>query len=346
MSVTRRPGRTGAPVSLARLSDIDLSALDTAQEAWPGDRVVVDGVQLFVRRTPATGTGAEPALFVHGLGGSATNWTDLAAALRPWLDGESIDLPGFGRSGPHPRNDYSIGAFADVVIAYLEQSGRGPVHLFGNSMGGAVAIRIAAQRPDLVRTLTLVSPAIQDLRVRRPGTDAAMTFMLLPGVTRLVERRLGRLTTEQRVRGTFDVCYADTSRVSPQRFAEAIVEAREREHLPWAVDAVVRAFRGIAASYLATGSRSVWRLLGRVTAPTLVVWGEQDKLVDVALAPRAARSLPDSRLLVLPGVGHVAQMEDPVTTARAVVGMLEDVRASRGENAPQPRPGPRSPSRN
>jgi pimeloyl-ACP methyl ester carboxylesterase len=66
--------------------------------------------------------------------------------------------------------------------------------------------------------------------------------------------------------------------------------------------------------------------MAAVTAPTLVVWGGRDRLVNVALAPRVAGTIPDARLLVLPDVGHVAQLEDPVTTARAALGLLEDVR--------------------
>ena len=62
-------------------------------------------------------------------------------------------------------------------------------------------------------------------------------------------------------------------------------------------------------------------------APTLLVWGDRDRLVDVAIAPRAARTYPDVRLLVLPGVGHVAQMERPETVARAFLGMLEELGA-------------------
>jgi pimeloyl-ACP methyl ester carboxylesterase len=65
-----------------------------------------------------------------------------------------------------------------------------------------------------------------------------------------------------------------------------------------------------------------------VQAPTLLVWGDRDRLVDVAIAPRAAATYPDARLLVLPGVGHVAQMERPETVARAFLGMLEQ-RSSR-----------------
>ena len=75
---------------------------------------------------------------------------------------------------------------------------------------------------------------------------------------------------------------------------------------------------------LATGPRSLWHQAGLVQVPTLVVWGAEDRLVPVELAGRTAASVPDSRLLVLPGVGHVAQLEAPETTARATLALIED----------------------
>src|SRR4051812_46946573 len=141
--MVRTPNRT-APT--ARLSDAELPSIEDIA-MWPGDTVEVAGQQIFVRRTPAADD-AEPALFVHGLGGASINWTDFAGLLRNTLAIESLDLPGFGRSGPAADHNYSLQAHARTVIAYLEQSGRGPVHLAGNSMGGAIALLVAAQRPD------------------------------------------------------------------------------------------------------------------------------------------------------------------------------------------------------
>src|SRR2546430_12262706 len=123
--------------------------------AWPGRSVLVGGARIHVRDTAPRGPDAEPALYVHGLGGSALNWTDLADLLADRLDGQAIDLPGFGRS--HPARSYTIAAFAKHVARYIVQSGRAPVHLVGNSLGGAVAVRIAGTRPELVRSLTLIS---------------------------------------------------------------------------------------------------------------------------------------------------------------------------------------------
>jgi pimeloyl-ACP methyl ester carboxylesterase len=82
-------------------------------------------------------------------------------------------------------------------------------------------------------------------------------------------------------------------------------------------------------SHLRRATRSTWHIAGRISAPTLIVWGDQDRLVDVALAPRLALAIPDARLLVLPGVGHTAQLEAPEAVARAFLALWEDTVGTR-----------------
>jgi pimeloyl-ACP methyl ester carboxylesterase len=321
--VRARPAGRAAPsrrVPTARLSTVALPDLDLTCPAWPARTVLVDGCGVRVRHTDG---GPEPATYVHGLGGDSTNFTDLAALLRPWLSGDSVDLPGFGGSDPALGGDYSLTRQAGVLARLLQQQGRGPVHLFGNSMGGVVCLLVAAARPDLVRTLTLISPAMPALRPR-PGALGRMQLLALPGTGLLAQRYLSRLTPEEQVRALVATCFGDPTRVPEHRAAEAADALARRATLPWATPALVRSIRGLAASYLAVGPRSLWNLARRVTAPTLVVWGDRDRLVDVALAPRTAAAIPDARLLVLPGVGHVAHIEDPVPVARAFLAMLED----------------------
>jgi pimeloyl-ACP methyl ester carboxylesterase len=321
--VPKPPSRT-APE--ARLSDAPLAPLDDAR-MWPGTEVEVGDFRLHVRTTAAEAADAEPALFVHGLGGSAHNWTDYAAVLRNHLAVESIDLPGHGRSGPAPRGDYRLRTHARAVIDYLEQSGRGPVHLAGNSMGGAVSILVAARRPDLVRTLTLISPAVPDNRPRvyPLKNDPRMALMAVPVIGEFVMKLVNRrYAVEARVASTINLCFADKTRYPKARRAEAVEEARERDDMPWAQSAMLRSLRGLVRSNF-FASRSAWAAMRSITVPSLVLWGDTDRLVAPDLAPYVAAALPDSRLLVLPDIGHTAMMEDPVTSARALVGLLEDV---------------------
>ncbi len=307
----------------------DLLAQVGVVPAWPGEEVNVDESVVYVRRTPPLAPDAEPALYVHGLGGSSKNWTDLAYLLAGRLDAEAIDLPGFGLSGP--ARSYTIATMADRVISWIEHSGRGPVHLFGNSLGGAISVRVAGTRPDLVRTLTLISPAMPFLDPRKSLQSRIVPLLLLPRVERLAARRVAMMDPEELAAQMVAACWAHPDRLHPLRLAEAVEEARRRSDAPWYMDAYVRSLRGLVSSFLRSyfpGPNSQWRMAERITAPTLVITGRQDLLVDVRVSPAVAKLIPDSRLMVLDQVGHVAQMERPEIVARAVLAMLDEVRDS------------------
>ncbi|CAM5324025.1 Alpha/beta hydrolase OS=Streptomyces tendae OX=1932 GN=GUR47_14990 PE=4 SV=1 [Streptomyces tendae] len=284
--------------------------------------VHLPGITLTVRSRPPAREGLPPALYVHGLGGSSQNWS----ALMPLLDGvvhsEALDLPGFGDSPPPDDGDYSITGHARAVVRHLDAAGRGPVHLFGNSLGGAVVTRVAAARPDLVRTLTLVSPALPEIRVQRSAVPTGL--LAVPGVVPLFNRLTRDWTAEQRVRGVTALCHGDPSRVSEEGFRNAVEEMERRLRLPYFWDAMARSTRGLVNAYTVGGQHGLWRQAARVLAPTLLVYGGRDQLVGHRMAQRAARAFRDSRLLTLPDAGHVAMMEYPETVATAFRELLAD----------------------
>jgi pimeloyl-ACP methyl ester carboxylesterase len=306
---------------------------------WPGRLVSLGGgQQVFARSAPVSETpeppGAaepalsEPALFVHGLEGSSRNWTDLMDLLRTRLACEAVDLPGFGDSPPRPDGRYSIAAFAQTVIALIECSERAPVHLIGNSLGGAVCVRVAATRPELIRTLTLISPALPDLR---PRLDLVrFPVMALPRVgPRLIRQYQATLPPERRVAAVIATCYSNPGLFPQARFAAEVAEVSRRDSLEYAAAALVGSARALTAEFLRHGRRSPWRDAARVTAPVLVIYGQHDRLVDPRGAGRAAHVFRDARIVVLPRTGHVAQMERPGLVA-AEIGILL---ASAGESA-------------
>ncbi|MEU3825938.1 MULTISPECIES: alpha/beta hydrolase [unclassified Streptomyces] len=277
--------------------------------------VGLPGVTLSIRSRPPAREGLPPALYVHGLGGSSQNWSSLMAELDGLVDSEAVDLPGFGDSPPPDDGDYSVTGHARAVIRHLDAAGRGPVHLFGNSLGGAVATRVAAVRPDLVRTLTLVSPALPELRIQRTAVPTGL--LGVPGIAALFTRFTREWTAEQRVRGVMGLCYGDPGRVSPEAFRHAVEELERRLQLPYFWDAMARSARGIVNAYTLGGQHGLWRQAERVLAPTLLVYGGRDQLVGFRMARKAARAFRDSRLLTLPDAGHVAMMEYPEVVADA-----------------------------
>ena len=298
---------------------------------WPGRLVDLGGQQVYLRSAPypegprAPGQGAEPALFVHGLEGSSRNWTDLMDLLRARLACDAVDLPGFGDSPPRPDGRYSVAAFAQTVIALIRHQRRGPVHLVGNSLGGAVCVKVAAARPELIRTLTLISPALPDLR---PRLDLLrFPVMGLPRVGPRLIRQYQATQPESRVAAVIATCYSNPGLYPQARFAAEVAELNRRDSLEYAVAALVGSARALTAEFLRTDRHSPWRDAARVTAPTLVIYGQHDRLVDPRAAGRAAHAFRDARIVVLPRTGHIAQMEHPGLVA-AEIGILLDGAAS------------------
>jgi pimeloyl-ACP methyl ester carboxylesterase len=290
--------------------------------------VALPGLTLTVRSRPPVRPGLPPALYVHGLGGSSQNWSALMPLLDGAVESEALDLPGFGDSPPPEDRNYSITGQARAVIRHLDASGRGPVHLFGNSMGGAVVTRVAAVRPDLVRTLTLISPALPELRVQKTAVPTAL--IAVPGVAGLFAKLSRDWTAEQRTRGVTGLCYGDPARITPEGFRAAVDEMERRLQLPHFWDVMTRSARGIVDAYTLGGQHGLWRQAERVLAPTLLVYGGRDRLVGFRMARRASAAFRDSRLLSLPDAGHVAMMEYPELVADAFLGLIGD--SGTGEN--------------
>ncbi|MCX5109542.1 alpha/beta hydrolase [Streptomyces sp. NBC_00378] len=284
--------------------------------------VALPGLTLTVRSRPPQRAGLPPALYVHGLGGSSQNWSALMPLLQDVVDGEAVDLPGFGDSPPPDDGNYSVAGHARAVIRFLDAGERGPVHLFGNSLGGAVATRVAAVRPDLVRTLTLVSPALPEIRVQRSAMPTGL--LAVPGVAGLFARLTREWSAEDRTRGVMALCYGDPGRVSEAGFRAAVAETERRMELPYFWDAMARSARGIVDAYTLGGQHGLWRQAERVLAPTQLVYGGRDQLVSYRMARRAAAAFRDSRLLTLPDAGHVAMMEYPEVVAQAFRELLEE----------------------
>ncbi|MFF9477550.1 alpha/beta fold hydrolase [Streptomyces sp. NPDC014733] len=304
-----------------------------SQEAETLRLVPLSGLTLGVRTPaapPGSGPGAEAeresALYVHGLGGSSRNWSALMPLLADRVDGEALDLPGFGEAPPPDDGSYSVAAQARAVIRYLDAAGRGPVHLVGNSMGGAAATRVAAARPDLVRTLTLISPALPELRPQRTAIPTAL--LAVPGTARLFARLTRDWTPEQRTRGMLALCYGDPRNVTPEGFRDAVDEYTRRLELPYFQEVMERSARGLVNAYTLGGQHNLWRQAERVLAPTLLVYGGRDQLVSYRMARRAAAAFRGARLMTLPEAGHVAMMEYPRTVARAIRELIDDTAAA------------------
>jgi pimeloyl-ACP methyl ester carboxylesterase len=284
-------------------------------QEWPARTVPVAGVDLLVREVPGAASDLPPALFVHGLGGSSLNWTTLGLLLNDTVRGVAPDLPGFGRTPPLPGLG-GINQQADVLDELMDSEFDQPVHLFGNSMGGAVAVTLAARRPDRVKSLTLVSPALP-----HPRASAISLWFLALATPRLgpaVLDRSRRLPFDRRLKASLSMIYGNPRALPPEVLEAHEAELRRRDGEAWEPLPTVEGARSLIRSSLAPPRRSLWADAARITCPVLLIYGGRDRLVDSRIRTKAQRVFPNARSLYLPQSGHVAQMEYPEEVERAV----------------------------
>lgn len=285
---------------------------------------------LHARVTPGP-QDAAPLFHVHGLGGSALNWTDLATALQEFAPSVAIDLPGWGESDPAPDGDYSIAAASRWTIAAIEATADRPVHLVGNSMGGLISIRVAALRPDLVQTLTLVSPALPGFEAPMDA-DPRLALLVVPYLGSRIQQRFNS-DAMARARMTAEICFAHPENVPQDRLEQQAAEIATRKGYPWAIPTFSGSLRSLVAGHLHRSRTHPWRLAAALDVPTTIIWGDQDRLVPVKRAPRVAATIRESSLHILQDIGHTAQLEAPVRTAELVLDLIQSASTSATSSA-------------
>ena len=253
-------------------------------------------------------------MFVHGLGGSSLNWTALGFLLNDTIRGVAPDLPGFGGTPPL-EGAGGISEQADIVAELMDQEFDQPVHLFGNSMGGAVAVALAARRPAQIASLTLISPALPHPRVS--ASAFWFTALSTPRLGRVVLERTKRLPFERRFKASLSLIFGEPHALPPEVIEAYEAELHRRDAQPWGPEATLEGARSVVRSQLAPPRRSLWADAAKVRCPVLLVYGGRDRLVDARIRNRAQQAFPDARLLYLPRSGHVAQMEHPEEVERA-----------------------------
>lgn len=290
------------------MSTEDAVAAGRTEHAVDDARVhrVVDGVD------------GPDVLLVHGLGGNVEHWHELVPVLADGHRVHRVDLPGFGRSPPDA--DGSVSAIAHAVAAEIRHIGH-PMVVVGNSMGAIVAMLVARRVPTLVRGLVLVSPAVPRSRLQRWDDDVASVFgsYVTPLGLRALRRRWHVLGAEGVVDDMLRLCTHAPGDV-PATARTAIADAlRHTMDVAGTDEAYVRAVRTLGA--MTTRRGRFHRMVDEVAAPAVVIQGEHDRLVLLESAEDIVRR-HRWPLHVLPGVGHLPQLEAPRLVAGIIRGAV------------------------
>ena len=238
---------------------------------------------------PETGT---PIMLIHGFGADLESWAFNQADLAAERPVHAIDLPGHGGSGKDV-GDGSVSALSAAVVAYMQHEGLLGAHLVGHSLGGAIAVQVALDEPDLVSALTLVAPA-------GFGPEVAGDF--INGF--ISQSRVRKL------RGVLEMLVSDPGLVTSDMIENVLRFKR--------LDGALDALKTIAAANFEGGvQRNDLRdRLSELPQPVQILWGSEDRVLPAS----HARNLEGARTTLLKGAGHIVHMEKAADVNRTILG--------------------------
>lgn len=277
--------------------------------------LIVDGVRVRYRDTGEKSRA--PVLLLHGIGRSLEDWDGLYDRLAGDHRVLSVDLPGFGLSERMPGK-YTLESLARFILTALDALGeKRPVHLVGNSLGGAVAMQLSILAPQRVRSLILANSA-------GFGGEVILPLRILS--VRSVGRRLLKNKSRDNAYRTERALFHDRKFVTKERLDHAMKVGANPAH-----DDVLLA----VAHHLGTfrGVRRRWRnaLVPAVAAqgkPTLVVWGADDRILPASHLDAARSAFPHSQFHIFPHCGHMPQIEREAEFDTLVRQFIGDVEAA------------------
>lgn len=253
-----------------------------------------------------------PIVLLHGIFAEKDHWVDFARPLTDQYRVIAPDIPGFGESTRRADQAYDYGAHVTRLAAFLDALGLAKVHLAGNSMGGTIAALFALQHPGRVASVAFIG-APHGIRSPQPSTmdrliDAGQRPLVAHDATAF--KAMMELVFEKRPFLPYPILHASEQ--------DALRNAASNTRL-W--DAQLK------DRYL------LEQHLGHLQQhPTLVLWGDSDRVFDRSGLQTVQKLLPQAHIAALPGIGHLPMMEAPADTAQRYARFLEQSSAPQAVN--------------
>ncbi|MNZ72942.1 Lipase 1 precursor [compost metagenome] len=244
---------------------------------------------------------AQTVLLVHGFGADKNNWPRFARYLTERYHVIAVDLPGFGESSRPDNISYDVGSQAERLFDFTRALGIGRLHLVGNSMGGQIVAVFAARHPQQVLSLALFDNA---------GVQAPRQSELLQRLEQGENPLL--LSKAEELPKLLDFVFVQPPQL-PERLQRYLGErAVERSAFNRKI------FVQLLERYIPLEPE-----LPKITAPTLLLWGEQDRLLDVSSVDVMKPLLRQPSVVIMQNCGHVPMIERPEETARHYLAFLD-----------------------
>ena len=284
--------------------DVPAAQVEAKWAQPPSEFVTIDGVRMHVRDE---GSGPVVVL-LHANYSSLFMWQPWVEALTDRYRVIRIDLPAHGLTGPEPSGNYTLERIQQLFERFVDERGLTRFTVVGTSIGGTVAMRYAADHPERIERLVLISPGSLEPRVRGRTTPAN-----LPRAADI----LGYVLPKSFTRFMLTNDYGD-----PARVTEAVVD---EWYEMWMREGNRLAMLNLLRQYVSGG---VEEKIRSVRVPVLLIWGEKNKRVPVSLAYETRALLensPEVRLEILPGIGHMLVQEAPQQSAQLIRRYLDEV---------------------
>lgn len=295
---------------LLRVPDTDAAEMRAKYGAAPSQFVEIgDGVKVHLRDE---GPRDAPAIILlHGSAADLHTWQPWVDALKGKYRVIRFDQVGHGLTGPDPADDYSIENFVSDIDEVADALGLESFILGGNSMGGGHSVAYALAHPERVQALVLVDAGGAPIRKdsEDEGGNIGFTIARTPVINQLMRHITPRSMIEQSLRQTV----TNQSIVTE----EAIDRYWELLRYPGNRGATIARFSGDWTTFDADEVETI-------TAPALVIWGEEDRLIPVESGLWYETHLPNSRLVVYPDIGHLPQEEVADRSAAYLLGWLDE----------------------
>jgi len=295
----------GGFVLLTWAPDRPVSELTARWAKQPSVFVQIAGMNVHLR-DEGLRSDPVPIMLLHGTSSSLHTWEGWVREFKTQKRVITVDMPGFGLTGPSPDNVYSIESYARFIISVMYSLGVQRCSLGGNSFGGNVSWVTALMYPERVEKLILVDSGGYDRRT----TSMPIGFRIaqIPVFNRVMTHVLPRSMIQSSIQNV----YGDPGRVTPElvdRYFDITVREGNRR-------ALVERFKQ------APSGGPLARRISELKIPTLILWGGRDRLILPEIAERFHHDIEGSRLVMFNDLGHVPQEEDPAGTAAAVKQFL------------------------
>jgi pimeloyl-ACP methyl ester carboxylesterase len=288
-------------------TDLEPNILEAKYE-YPDSQYLETGDLRVHFRDSGTGT---PFILLHGTGSSLHTWEAWTDLLQDSFRIISLDLPGYGLTGPDPAGLYNADSYTEVVLALADHLNIGQFHLAGNSMGGAAAWNAAATYPDRIQKLVLLDPS------GAPAEDRSSAFVFRLAQNKILSPLVRWVTPKFLVENSLLDVYEDDSKITFEmidRYYDLQLREGNRQAF---IDRLNQDFFPEGQPDMA-----------QITAPTLLLWGANDRWIPPADGTWFIAKIPHSEIVIIPNCGHLPMEEKPAETARIVREFLSAPTAS------------------